>query len=333
MDHHAHTVAGLGEAAHFIGGHTLLDALEDVVIARLVTHEEEPQTAILEEPDGVFIEVGPAVAAPSQTQRGELLGDLAGPRQVGREGIVIKEELPDLREELLHVRHLSGDILGRTHPVLVAANGLRPQTERALSRATPTRVHRNVRVHQVADEVLLDLQIPLVDIGHPGQRVHVVDEIPLRVVDDLAFLAETQTRNGFHRAVFTDLLAGEVELLATHPINRRGRLERLGRQDSRVRPNESDLRVRALSLDGLGHLAVVLQRRRGRIDDDVAEVLGDAQGLLHADVMGRTVEQSGIRHQGGRLGQPSWVPEGSHLTACLIAGTGAAIEAIKRGRG
>ena len=55
VDHHTHPMAGLGEATHLIGGHTLLDALEDIVVAGLVADEEEAQTAILEEPDGVFI--------------------------------------------------------------------------------------------------------------------------------------------------------------------------------------------------------------------------------------------------------------------------------------
>ena len=147
--------------------------LENLLVAALVADQEQPQPGVLEGLDGVVVEVGAAVAAPGQAERRELLGDLAGARQVGGEGVVVEEELLDLREELLHVGHFVGDILRRADAVFVAADGLRPEAEGALGGASAAGVEAHVGMEQVADEILLDLQVALIDIGHPGQGVHV----------------------------------------------------------------------------------------------------------------------------------------------------------------
>ncbi len=92
VNDHARLVAGLGEAAHFVHRHALLDAREDVVVARFVTDQEQAQTGVLELFNRIVIEVGAAVAGPGQAKRREFLGDFASARQVRGKGIVIEEE-------------------------------------------------------------------------------------------------------------------------------------------------------------------------------------------------------------------------------------------------
>ena len=99
--------------------------------------------------------------------------DFARARKIRGEGIVIEEEFPHLREELLHVGHFVGDILRRTNAIFVSADGLRPEAEGALRRAAAAGVKAHVRMQQVTDEIFLDLQIALVDVRHPGERIHV----------------------------------------------------------------------------------------------------------------------------------------------------------------
>ena len=94
VNDHAGLVAGLGEAAHLVEGDAFLDVPENLLVAALVADQEQPQAGILERLDGVVVQVGAAVAAPGQAERRELLGDLAGARQVGGEGVVVEEELP-----------------------------------------------------------------------------------------------------------------------------------------------------------------------------------------------------------------------------------------------
>ena len=200
MNHHAGLVAGLGEPAHLVGGHALLDAGEDLVVAAFVADQEQAQAVVLETLDGVVVEVGAAVAGPVRAQRPELLGDLAGARQVGGEGVVVEEELPHLREDLLHVGHLVGHVLRRADAVAVAADGLGPEAEGALGRAAASGVDADVGMQQVADEILLDLEVALVHVRHPGQHVHVGDQLALGVVFDLAVLvAVAQAGDGGKR--------------------------------------------------------------------------------------------------------------------------------------
>ena len=43
-------------------------------------------------------------------------------------------------------------------------------------------------MQQITNEVLLDLQIAAVDIRHPGQGIHFLDDLTLWSVNDLAVL-------------------------------------------------------------------------------------------------------------------------------------------------
>ena len=263
MHHHPRFVAGLGEAPHLVQGDALLDVLENLFVAALVADQEEPQPGILERFDGVVVQVGAAVATPGDAERGEFLGDLAGAREVGGEGVVIEEELPHLGEELLHVGHFVGDVLRGADAVFMPADGLGPETEGALGGAPAARVEAHIGMEQVADKILLDLQVALIDVGHPRQRVHVGNHLALGVVLDLAFfVAIAQADNRVERTALGDFLAGEIELLAPDPVNGLGCLQGLSRQHRRVGADEADDGLGAVLLDGLGDFAIVLQGGR-----------------------------------------------------------------------
>ena len=333
MDDDAGLVTILGEAAHLVGGHAFLDAREGFVIARFVADEEEAEAVVLETLDRIVIEVRAAVAAPVNAERAELLRDFACAREVRGEGVVIEEKFPDLREYLLHVGHLVGDVLRTADAILVSADGLRPKAERALRRAAASRVHAHVGMQQVADEVVLDLEVALVHVGDPRERVHVLDHLALLVVDDLAVgVAEGESVDGFNRAILGDFLAGEIELLAPDPVDGRRGFQCLGGQHRGVRADETDLRIRTLRLDGLGDLAVILQRGRAGVDDDVIVVLRDVEAFILADVVRRTIEELRAGDQGGGLREPGRIPIRSNFAPRLVARTGTTIKAIERGR-
>ena len=75
-------------------------------------------------------------------------------------------------------------------------------------------------MQQIADEVFFDGEIALVNIGDPREYVHVLDQLALRVVANLAvFVAVGKAGDGFQRAVFGDFLAGEIEFFAPDPID------------------------------------------------------------------------------------------------------------------
>ena len=334
MDDDAGLVAVLCEAAHLGGGDALFDSGEGVVIAALVADEEEAKAVVLETFDGVVVEVRAAVAGPIHAERAELLRDFAGAREVRGEGVVIEEELAHLREELLHVSHLVGDVLRAADAILVPADGLRPEAEGALGRAAAARIHRDVGMLEVADEILFDLEVALVNVGDPRERVHVGNHLALGVVLNLPFAVLVgNALHGREVAAFGDFLAGEVELLARDPVNGPRGLERLGGQHHRVRADEANLGGGPLLLDGLGDLAVVLQRGRGGVDDDVVEVLRDGEALGHVNVVRRAVEEPAAGHERGGLREPGGIPVAGDFARGLVAGTGAAVKAVEGGRG
>ena len=131
---------------------------------------------------------------------------------------------------------------------------------------------------------------------------------------------------------FGDFLAGVIKFLAADPVNGRRGLERFGRQHGGVRPDKTDFRVRLLLFDGLGHPAIVLQRRRAGVDDDVVEVLGHAEAFLLADVVRRAIEQFGTRRERGRLRQPGGIPVAGDFAHGLVARPGAAVKTVKTRR-
>ena len=68
------------------------------------------------------------------------------------------------------------------------------QRQKALRRATAPGVEAEIRVEEVADEILLDLKIAFVGVHHPRQDVHVGDEFTFLVVNDFAvFVAVGKT--------------------------------------------------------------------------------------------------------------------------------------------
>ena len=93
--------------------------------------------------------------------------------------------------------------------------------------------------------------------------------------------------------------------------------------------NEADLRFGALRLDRFGDFAVVLQRRRGRVDDDVVKAFGPFETLFDVDVVRRAIEQRAVGRERGWLREPCRIPIRRHFATRLVTRTGAAIKSIK----
>ena len=66
------------------------------------------------------------------------------------------------------------------------ADGLRPQAEGAARFAAAAGVERDIGVQQVADEIVFDAQVALVDLGDEGKLVHVLQDRAILVVHDPA---------------------------------------------------------------------------------------------------------------------------------------------------
>ncbi len=173
---------------------------------------------------------------------------------------------------------------------------------------------------QIADEVILDPQIALVDFGDEGQAVHVLENSPVVVVGNPAVrAAETYTVDRIERSALGDFLDREIELLAGDKIDRRGGPQTVLRFDGDLSTDHADLQPRVLILQRLGDPNV---RREGRGRGMKHRQLIPARDRQHVGELKlrrRRVDQSAIGHECCRLREPSRVPEGANLAFGLIA--------------
>src|SRR2546422_1011673 len=162
----------------------LLHAVEDTLVARLVADEQEAETVVFQDLERLGRHVRLRVARPRDAEPAESARDRLGTRQVVGERVVVEEELAHLREVAPRQRDLAHDVPDRARPVPVAADGLGPQAEGALGPAAAPRVERHIRVKEVADDVVLDRQVALVDVHDEREHVHVLERRPVRSVPD-----------------------------------------------------------------------------------------------------------------------------------------------------
>src|SRR4029453_4191343 len=136
-------------------------------------------------------------------------------------------------------RNLGDDVLDRPRAIAMAAHRLRPEAKRAARSASPPRVEPPERVQEVADEVLLDHQIAMVDVHDERQRVHVLERRPLRRAFEVAVGAIAEPRHFRERPSLRDLLDGEVELAAGDELDGRRGGESTPALPGRVWPDET----------------------------------------------------------------------------------------------
>ena len=176
----------MANGARALNGGALLDVLEDLRIAGLEADDEQAAAGFLHGLEGVVIGGDARGAAPGEAEGLELFAELDGAGLLDVEGVVVEEELLDFREVLLGPFEFGGHVVGGALAPGVAAEGLRPEAEGALRRATARGVERDVGMEQEGHVVARDVHVALVDLGGPGHRVEIFDLRAVGIVDDLA---------------------------------------------------------------------------------------------------------------------------------------------------
>src|SRR5207247_7977489 len=100
------------------------------------------------------------------------------------EGVVVEEKLLHLRKPALREPNFLDDMTDAAHPVAVPADRLRPQAKGTFRPAAAPGIERYIRVPQIADEVILDPEVPPVQLVDEGQLVHVLEDRTVGIVDD-----------------------------------------------------------------------------------------------------------------------------------------------------
>ena len=98
-------------------------------------------------------------------------------------------------------------------------------------------------MQEIADEIILDPEVALVDLGDPGKGVHVLDDGALGIVHHLATALVAHPVDLAERAPFSDLLDGEIELAAGDEIDGVGGGERRAGRDGDMGAHHADHEV------------------------------------------------------------------------------------------
>jgi len=184
VDDEAEVVAVLDEVACTFDGGALLDVLEDLRIAGFEADDEQAAAGVLHGFEGVAAGRYARCARPGDAERLQFFAELDGAVLLDVEGVVIKEELLDMRKVFLCPLHFGRNVVRRTLAPRVAGESLGPEAEGALRRAAARGVERDVRMQQERHVVASDVHVALVDFRGPRHGIEIFDLRTVRVVLD-----------------------------------------------------------------------------------------------------------------------------------------------------
>lgn len=151
---------------------------------------------------------------------------------VGGEGVVIKGDFFDTRNIFHYPLHFLVDILGATDTHGSAGEGLRPEAVYAFGRTAAAGVNRYIGMLEMGDDILIDRQVPHVDLTGKRQCIQVLDRRTIRSTDSFAVHDEGDAVNFLPGPALAQLLCGVVEFSAADQVHSACRkLERFLRQD------------------------------------------------------------------------------------------------------
>src|SRR5262250_2861746 len=319
VDGDAESLAVAGEAPGHVEPDPLLDVVEDLLVARLVAHEEEAQPVVFEDLEGRVRHVRLGVDRPGQAEPAQGARDCLRTRQVVGEGVIVEKELLHLGKEALGQRHLLGDVRHAARAIPLPAHRLRPQAEGALRPATASRVERDVRMAKVADGVVLHREIAVVHGRDEREEIHVLEDGSVGGTPHPTVGAIRETGHALERPPRRDFLDREVELGGRGEVEHGGRFEgRLGRHGHR-RPHHADPQLGIRRAEGLGHLHVAREGGRARVHDAEVVLAREGPDVVEGEAVGGRIDEARARHQRRGLGQPRRVPERSDFAPRLIA--------------
>src|SRR3954454_13266003 len=216
----AKLAAILGESFGNVDEHAFLDVVKDLLVAGFVADQQEPQAVVLKYLQGRARHIGLGIARPDDPELSDLARKRFDARYVVRQRVVVEEEFLYLWKCLLRPRELFDYVADAAGTVAVAADRLRPETERATRLAAAAAVERNIGVLQIADEIVFDDEVTLVDRCDEGQCVHVLEDRAVLVVHDgTVGIAPGQPGNAGEIAALGHVLDGEIELVAGDEID------------------------------------------------------------------------------------------------------------------
>src|SRR3990167_2767215 len=219
-------------------------------------------------------------------------------------------------------------MLHRQGSVPMPSDGLGPEAERAFRAAASARVERDVGMQQIANEVVADGKVALIDVHDKGQRVHVLEGWPVGRMANMSIVSVAEAEDRAERPAMRNLPDGEVEFIAGDELDGLRRTQGTLRIHRHVSSDEANAEVRVIGLQSLGNPDVIGKGRGARVEDGKLVLSGERADVLEGEPVGRRIDQPRARDQRRRLGEPRRIPERSNLAARLIAGARAPVEPL-----
>ena len=325
-------MAILGELLRHVDPHALLDIDQNLLIAGLIPHQQQPQPILRHHLQRGIGHIGLGIAGPRHPQLAQLLGNRLGPRQVIGEGVIVEKQLLHLREGLEDVFHLLNHMPHRAGAIAMPAHRLRPETKRAAALAAAPGIEADIRMLQIADKILLPVQITLIHLRDEGQLVHILQHRAVLIMHDHAgIIPPAQPLDGREVHPRRHILDGEIKLIARHPIHHRRITQGFLRLHRHLGADQPHLQRGIHRLERLSHLDVRGEAGGGGVQHQLVKIPRHWRHIGQGLVVRRRVNQLRALDQRRRLGQPGGEPIAADFPLRLIARARTAIETIEGG--
>ena len=329
----AHHVAGMDHEARLSGiGHVgvdqffcaaLLDIQKNLVVIAFKTGNDQMASGLLHGLHGLQVDVDSGVAEPSeafvQTFLYKQIADLQHPFFVGGKGIVLNNDLMDLREEAGDIAELTYHVFGRAESVLMAVQGLGIDTEVAVSRASAAGKNLNGRIGGCREDIVPDIQIMLDKGSRHGDLVHIfymrgigiTEDLPVFPVGDPEDLLQILSLINSPGRIPDDV----VILMSGYKVDGFVHLNGLHIRGGRMGPHQHDPGFRIFFLQGSAEGHVAANGGSGCVQDKKPGFcsLGfhSLHGLLFGQLLGRGINKGNpeavLFYHGRRIDQPEGI--------------------------
>ena len=134
---------------------------------------------------------------------------------------------------------------------------------------------------QIADEIVFDRQVALVDVHDERKIVHVLNRGPGRRERDASVVPVGNPADVFERLARGNVRADVVKFPDRNPVHGRRGIHGLQRQNANVRAHHADHDFRIHFLEVRGKLRIVRKRWRARVQHGQFVVLRQRSHLIH----------------------------------------------------
>src|SRR5215831_10856015 len=159
MHHDAQPLAVLHKRSGLFDGRTFLDILKNLRIARLKAHNQQAAPCIFHGFERLVVCMHARGTRPGLLQGLQCFTQRQRAPLPPGKGVIVKEDLPQVREEYLHPSDFSDDIGNAACAPGMAADGLWPQAEGAQRWATARGIKRDIGMEQKRDIILRDIEV------------------------------------------------------------------------------------------------------------------------------------------------------------------------------